>query len=150
MRMDTELYWVVLALIIIFGVMMIAIAMIFVDSVPAYGRKHPYAGTNWYVELWNISYGYQVELRFTNTYVMGRMSLHDNIMGRRPMEFDPTISREHCMVYEQDGMLLAWNMSAVNVAMLNGYRLNQPAQIFPGDRLELGNSVFLITRVERI
>ena len=63
---------------------------------------------------------------------------------------DPTVSREHCLLYEQDGMLMVWNMSAVNPAVINGYRLNTPAQLLAGDRLELGNSVYLVTRVERI
>lgn len=148
--MDRELFWIVLALIIIMGAMVIAAAVVVVNS-GQYNRRRPrYVGTNWYVELWNISYGYQVEVRFTNTYVLGRMSLYENITGRRPLEMDATVSREHCMLYEQDGFLLAWNMSAVNPAVVNGFRLNQPAQVLPGDRLELGNSVFLITRVERI
>lgn len=148
--MDRELFWIILSTIIIMGVMVIASAVIIVNSGQPTRRRPRYNGINWYVELWNISYGYQVELRFTNTFVLGRMSLHDNITGRRPLEMDPTVSREHCMLYEQEGMLLVWNMSAVNPAVINGYRLNQPAQVLPGDRLELGNSVFLITRVERI
>lgn len=148
--MDRELFWISLALIIIMGAMVIAVTVLIVNSGQPNRRRPSYTGTNWHVELWNISYGYQVELRFTNTCVLGRMSLYDNILGRRPMELDPTVSREHCMFYEQDGMLLAWNMSAVNPAVINGFRLNQPAQVLPGDRLELGNSVFLITRVERI
>ena len=54
------------------------------------------------------------------------------------------------MLYEQDGMLLIWNLSAVNPTVLNGYRINTPQRIVPGDRIELGNSVFLVTSVERL
>ena len=148
--MDRELFWILLALIITMGAMAIAAAVLIINSgSPQYRRSHS-IGTNWYVELWNITYGYHVELRFTNTYVLGRMSLYDNILDRRPMEMDPTVSREHCLLFEQDGMLLAWNLSAVNPAVINGYRLNEPAQVLPGDRIELGNSVFLVTREERI
>lgn len=148
--MDRELFWILLALIFIIGAMVLAAAILIINSWQPGGRRAGYYGTNWYVELWNIAIGYQVEIRFTNNYVLGRLSLYDNIIDRRPLEMDPTVSREHCLLYEQDGMLMVWNMSAVNPAVINGYRLNTPAQLLAGDRLELGNSVYLITRVERI
>ena len=148
--MDRELFWILLALIFIVGAMAMAAAILIINSWQPGGRRAGYHGTNWYVELWNIAIGYQVEIRFTNNYVLGRLSLYENIIDRRPLEMDPTVSREHCLLYEQDGMLMVWNMSAVNPAVINGYRLNTPAQLLAGDRLELGNSVYLVTRVERI
>lgn len=104
----------------------------------------------WHVEMWHISAGYRIDLNFVNTYTIGRLNLSSQTAGNWPGQIDTSISREHCLLYEQNGVLLAWNMSAINPAAINGYRINQPEQIVPGDRLELGNSVFLITRVERV
>lgn len=103
---------------------------------------------SWYVELWHIRLGYRIELRFDGVCVLGRASLCENACV--PVEMDPTISREHCMLYEQEDILWAWNMSMVNPAAINGHRLNQPMQLKCGDRIELGNSVFLVTRIEQI
>lgn len=145
--MREEVFVVTLAVILIFGVMAVAIVILLASS----KRQEPQgpAGSEWHLELWNIYYGYQVELRFVNTFVLGRISLFDNIVGSMPSMADETISREHCMLYDQNGTLLIWNMSAINPAGINGYRLNVPREVVPGDRLEMGNSVFLITRVER-
>ena len=146
--MQGAVFWLVLILLIVFGAMAIAIAMLLTRA-DRNVRSTGYESSSWRIELWNISNGYRVDLHFVNTCVLGRMSIYQNIVEGHPMEQDCTISREHCMLYEQDGMILIWNMSAVNPAAINGYRLNIPQQIVPGDRLELGNSVFLLTRVER-
>lgn len=147
--MQTETFWIIISVIMVLGAMAIAATVLVMRNLQRDEGGYPNMG-NWHVELWNICYGYQVDMRFANTCILGRATLYDHVVGRRPLETDPTISREHCMLYEQDGMLLAWNMSAVNPAAINGYRLNQPVQVMPGDRVELGNSVFLVTRVERI
>lgn len=147
--MEKVMYWIILILILILGAMAVAFTVLI-----THGRESDSANASvtsyWHVELWNISQGYQVELRFINTFVFGRMSLYENITAGWPMEMDATISREHCLLYEQNGMLLAWNMSAINPAVINGYRILQPVHLMQGDRMELGNSVFLVTRAERI
>lgn len=148
--MNKELFWIILALIIIMGAMIIAAAVLILHSRQPNERKQHYPGASWLVELWNIGCGCRMELRFTNTYILGRLSMYDHVSGCWPVEPDQTVSREHCMLYDQDGALWAWNMSAVNPAAINGFRLNQPVQVMPGDRLEMGSSVYLITRVERI
>lgn len=104
----------------------------------------------WRIELWNIAKGYRVNLEFRGSIVLGRGNLFAlNGTGDSP-EHDITVSRQHIMLYEQDGMLLVWNLSAVNPADLNGHRLNRPQCLTPGDRLKLGHSVFLATRVEYV
>lgn len=148
--MDKELFWVAMILIITTGIMALAILALLLRTDPPRWRKNYPAGTSWRVELWNIGQGYQVILQFTNTFVLGRGTLYECIVNNRPMAMDPTVSREHCMFYEQNGYLMMWNMSAVNPALLNGLRIEQPLPVLPGGRLEMGNSVFLITQVERI
>lgn len=148
--MNEQIFWISLAIMIILCAMAIGAAVVFMRTTKPEDNRNHYEMNLWHVEMWHIRYGYQVDLRFMNTCTMGRAALAQCIVRNHPSQIDPTISREHCMFYEQGGVLLAWNMSAVNPAVINGYRLNQPVQLMPGDRLELGNSVFLVTRVERI
>lgn len=102
----------------------------------------------WNVELWNIQYGFRVDLEFQNSMVLGRYTLYNTAVQMQRIEVDNSISREHVLLFDQGGVLWMWNMSAVNPAMINGHRLNDTQRIIPGIRLELGNSVFLITRVD--
>lgn len=112
-------------------------------------QDQTYAPTiRWNVELWSIRYGYRVNLLFSNCRTVGRYDLCGNESARVGAPLDTTISREHVLLYDQNGSIWAWNMSTVNSAKINGERLDVPRQIFPGQRLELGNSVYLITRVE--
>ena len=146
--MGEEVFVILLAVILILGIMAVAIVILLAGK----NRQELWApeSTEWHLEMWNIYYGYRVEIRFVNTFILGRISLYESVVGRVPYVTDETISREHCMFYDQNGLLLVWNMSAVNPAGINGHRLNIPREVMPGDRLEMGNSVFLITRVERI
>lgn len=147
--MTANMFWIVLAVVLLLGGIAIAAAILYVNNRHQDELAYPAAAV-WHVEMWSIRDGYQVDYRFYNTCVIGRNTLYERIVGRYPSQPDTTVSREHCMLYEQNGVLYAGNLSAVNPAVINGYRLNIPTQLMPGDRLELGNSVFLITRVERI
>lgn len=102
----------------------------------------------WMVELWNIRHGFRVDLQFQNNIVVGRYSLYSPAAQMRNVEPDNCISREHLMLYDQGGVLWVWNLSTVNPAQINGHRLDSAQRIIPGMRLELGNSVFLVTKVE--
>ena len=102
----------------------------------------------WNIELWNIRYGYRINLVFSNSRTVGRYDLCGDESARAGAPLDTTISREHVLLYDQYGCIWIWNLSAVNPAMINGERLDAPRQIVPGQRLELGNSAYLVTRVE--
>lgn len=146
--MRQEVFWILLAMIVILGLMLIAISvMILRDRKTEEAMLQP---AMWRIELWNILRGYRMELQFENTYVLGRSSIAAMNGTVQPYMLDNTVSREHCMLYEQDGQLYVWNMSVVNPTVLNGYRVNAPQRLMPGDRIELGNSVFLVTNVSRI
>ena len=146
--MDREVFWVLLSMIVILGAMVIAVAVLAMQD--RQEEESVSTASAWRVELWNILRGNRLELRFENYCIVGRSSIAATNGGMYPPELDQTVSREHCMLYEQDGMLLIWNLSAVNPTVLNGYRINTPQRIVPGDRIELGNSVFLVTSVERL
>lgn len=145
--MSHEIFWILLLMIVILGSMVAAVAILVLGEHRAQAPTRPSGA--WRVELWNIRCGYCVQLKFENTYLLGRLDVIPPSPGPYSPEYDPTISREHCLLYDQEGMLLAWNLSAVNPTIINGYRLMEPHRILPGDRMELGNSVFLVTLVER-
>ena len=139
--------WVV----VIIALLMIAIAIaVLIVFLLATGKKEPVATNLWYVELWNICYGYMAQLQFSGAIVVGRESLYRYISGSVIPEPDCTVSMEHCMLYEQGGQIFAANMSMVNPMVINGRRVNIPCVINPGDRLEMGRSVFLVTRVVQL
>lgn len=102
----------------------------------------------WHVELWNIRYGYRVDLSFASSLAVGRYNLLPGSVGGKLIPEDNTVSREHILLYEQNGVLWVWNLSTVNPASLNGHRLNEPQQLQIGTRVELGNSVFLLTNIQ--
>ena len=112
-------------------------------------KQDPSSGI-WKIELWNIAKGYRVNLSFQGSVVLGGSNLFPGNAYQDAGQQDITVSRQHCMLYEQDEMLLVWNLSAVNPADLNGHRLNAPQYLSTGDRLKLGHSVFLVTRAEYI
>lgn len=106
------------------------------------------SGKQWIVELWNIRYGYKVELAFSNSITVGRYNLQPASFAGKPVPEDSTVSREHVLIYEQNKVLWMWNLSTVNPANINGHRLNEPHMLQPGNRIELGNSVFLLTNIK--
>lgn len=141
--------WIV-AIIVIFAIAgaTMAAAIVLLNH---YGRQESWEQTpygKWVVELWNIQYGFRVDLDFQNSFVLGRYSLYNTAIQMQNIEADNCISREHVLLYDQGGMLWVWNLSTVNPAMINGHRLNSAQRIVPGMRLELGNSVFLVTKVD--
>ena len=79
--------------------------------------------------------------------ILGRSSPYEWGSGPVPLEADITVSAEHCMLYDDNGTVRIYNLSAVNPALINGRRMSMPVQLNPGDRLELGKSVFMVTRV---
>lgn len=104
---------------------------------------------NWCVELWNIRHGYKVDVDFHCSTVVGRYTLYNTAVQMQLGLTDTCISREHILLYEQNEALWVWNLSAVNPAAINGHRLNTPQLLVPGIRLELGKSVFLVTKVDQ-
>ena len=103
----------------------------------------------WHVELWNLQEGYCSRFDFDKTMVLGRYAFLRYSAGETAVKEDITISREHLLLYEQNENLLAWNMSEVNVAVLNGQQLTAPRPLTRGSRLKLGDSLFLVTCAEK-
>jgi predicted component of type VI protein secretion system len=54
------------------------------------------------------------------------------------------VSRQHCRLLLQDGVVTVEDLDSVNGTFLNGKRLKQAEVVRPGDRLELGPVSFLV------
>ena len=140
--------WIVAGVLIIMIVTAAAaVTLLLLASQNEKQEKKSVSG-HWRVEFWNIAKGYRVNLEFQGNTVLGRANLFPTGGYANASEQDITVSRQHCMLYEQDGLLLIWNLSAVNPADLNGHRINAPQYLNLGDRLKLGHSVFLVTAIE--
>lgn len=50
----------------------------------------------------------------------------------------PQISREHCLITEQDGQLFVEDLKSLNGTFINDQRITEPTKIFPGDTLAIG------------
>lgn len=148
--MEISTQWIVATIEIVLICTAVAVVLVVLrDNRRGQNVVEESSGGAWFLELWHIRCGYRVNLMFANTAVLGRSSIYSHIVGTTSPELDATISREHCMLYEQNGAVWVWNLSTVNPTLLNGHRLNTPVQLLPGDRLGLGDSTFLVTRVER-
>lgn len=146
--MNESVFWIILAILAVITVMAISAVVLVLANRKAEDDEQP-STPRWVVELWNAEYGYRVGFHFEEVCVLGRLSLCQNVIGDVPPVMERTVSREHCMLYVQNHQLLAWNMSAINPTKLNGYPLtSQPASVMPGDQIVMGNSTFLVTRVE--
>lgn len=108
----------------------------------------PLQNQGWHVELWNMQHGYPVNLEFCSSMVVGRSALCSPPSVARMVPMDRTVSREHILLYGKDGDLWIWNLSAVNPVFVNGTCVSAPQRLLPGERLKLGDSAFLVTRVE--
>lgn len=146
--MSESVFWIILAILAVITVMALAAVALILSSRKADDEDQT-SEPKWAVELWNAQYGYRVGFYFEEACVLGRLSLCQNVIGDVPPVMERTVSREHCMLYGQNRILFAWNMSAINPTKLNGYPLSeQPSPVMPGDQITMGNSTFLVTRVE--
>lgn len=53
----------------------------------------------------------------------------------------PTVSRHHCLIFEQDGVLVVRDNGSLNGTIIEGHRI-QEAVLKPGDRLVIGPLTF--------
>lgn len=142
--------WILAGALIIMIVTAAAAAVMLLLDAMERRKEQPQQFSLWKLELWNIAKGYCVNLQFRGSMVLGRNELFQVSGYQQQVEPDVTVSRQHCMLYEQEGYLLIWNLSAVNPADLNGHRINAPQYLRTGDKIKMGHSVFLVTRIEYV
>lgn len=57
---------------------------------------------------------------------------------------DPRVSRRHCQIEEAGGRFFMRDLESTNGVWINGLRVAQ-SPLMPGDKLRLGDSVFVIS-----
>lgn len=139
---------VLLAMAMVVGLTVIAAMAVLVRYEPS--SPSTYSSGSWYVELWNVADGARIVMRFHQMVVVGRLSLYNNTVSPFIPQVDGTVSREQCMLYEENGALYVWNMSFVNPTAFNDQPLRQPMRLIPGSRLRMGYSTFLVTQAEYV
>lgn len=106
--------------------------------------------SGWYLELWDVSLGIRFSVSFYGSITLGRSSQGKNRPGFISVGKDIFISRQQCVIGEQNGTLVIWNLSRVNPTMVNGVLLEKPEILCEGDRILLGSRTFLLTRLAAI
>ena len=104
----------------------------------------------WRIELWDIGLGVCYGAEFDGGVTLGRGFPGYTPPGRMAIGDDVTISRDQCLIYEQDGYLFLWNLSGVNQTLWNGNVLEEPAVLQAGDRLAMGGHTFLLTVLQEL
>lgn len=149
-----EMMLVALATLLVALILGVAIGMLVVQlqkrAELSRGPSMQRAQGGWYLELWNVDQG----LRFSTTFY-GGLTLGRGLPGQNSYDFlalgnDVCISRQHTLIYEQGGVMLIWNLSKTNPTKLNGVVLNNPMVVQVGDRMGIGGTTFLITRMMRL
>ena len=57
----------------------------------------------------------------------------------------PLVSRQHCEIYEQDGLLYVKDLKSLNGTFVNNNKVMEwPMVVQRGDHIRLGDSVFMI------
>jgi pSer/pThr/pTyr-binding forkhead associated (FHA) protein len=54
------------------------------------------------------------------------------------------VSRQHCELRQDDGLLTVEDLGSVNGTFLNGARVTEPQVVRPGDRLQVGPVTFVV------
>ena len=54
------------------------------------------------------------------------------------------VSRQHCRLSKQEGLLMIRDLGSVNGTMLNGQRIEDEEIVRPGDRIEIGPVTFVV------
>ncbi|MDP9120646.1 MAG: SpoIIE family protein phosphatase [Acidobacteriota bacterium] len=74
--------------------------------------------------------------------VVGRSSESDLTLS------DPFLSRRHSRLFLRDGRLFVEDLESRNGTLVNGQLIREPAELEPGDVLEISGSVLQVERVE--
>ena len=112
------------------------------ETVPLYAPK-------WVLELWDVGCGSCFRAGFDGGLTLGRGIPGRDVRGFLSIGQDVTLSREQCLLFEQNGIMYVCNLSKINATLLNGNELIQPEQIRVGDRIAMGGHSFLITILQR-
>lgn len=91
----------------------------------------------------------RITIKFVNlrTGKTDAVDLYDQIViGRAPgtggyaIESDPSISKQHCMIFSHEGRLYLMDLRSANHTYLNSNRITDTVPLMPNDVIKLGNT----------
>ena len=104
----------------------------------------------WYLELTNAGTGLRIGKRFQKELILGRFVGTGEQSNMLYLDRSVTISRRHVRILVMENGVSAENLSAVNVARLNGRALVTPDWIHFSDHLEIGDETYIVTALSRV
>lgn len=153
-----NIWWVTAVILLIAAILGIVIGILIVylrdgeaRAATAYETQGtiPLYAPRWVLELWDIGCGNCYRAGFDGGLTLGRGIPGRDVRGFLSVGQDVTLSREHCLIFEQNNMTFLCNLSKINTTLLNGSELNQPQAVQAGDRIAMGGHTFLITMLQR-
>ena len=120
------------------------------DTMPVASMTSWHPDPLWYLELTNAGTGLRIGKRFQKELILGRFVGTGEMSNMLYLDRSATISRRHVRIMVMENGVSAENLSAVNVARLNGRALVTPDWIHYSDHLEIGDETYIVTALSRV
>lgn len=120
------------------------------DTIPVNSVTNWHPDPIWYLELTNAATGLRIGKRFQKELILGRFVGTGEQFNMLYLDRSNTISRRHVKVSVLDSGIAAENLSAVNIARLNGRALINPDWLRYSDHLEIGDETYIVTALSRV
>ena len=120
------------------------------DTMPVASLASWHPDPLWYLELTNAGTGLRIGKRFQKELILGRFIGTGEQSNMLYLDRSVTISRRHVRIMVMEDGISAENLSAVNVARLNGRALVTPDWIHYSDHLEIGDETYIVTALSRV
>lgn len=120
------------------------------DTMPVASLASWHPDPLWYLELTNAGTGLRIGKRFQKELILGRFIGTGEQSNMLYLDRSVTISRRHVRILVMENGVSAENLSAVNVARLNGRALVTPDWIHFSDHLEIGDETYIVTALSRV
>lgn len=120
------------------------------DTMPVASLASWHPDPLWYLELTNAGTGLRIGKRFQKELILGRFIGTGEQSNMLYLDRSVTISRRHVRIMVMEDGVSAENLSAVNVARLNGRALVTPDWIHYSDHLEIGDETYIVTALSRV
>jgi len=100
--------------------------------------KNP--GTRWRVVIDNLNTKERSYWEFTSQMWIGRTGGGQNCEIKMTVAGDGRVSRNHCKIYEGNGILYLQDLNSKNHTFLNGTILTEAACLHNGDVIQVGDT----------
>ena len=120
------------------------------DTMPVASLASWHPDPLWYLELTNAGTGLRIGKRFQKELILGRFIGTGEQSNMLYLDRSVTISRRHVRIMVMEDGVSAENLSAVNVARLNGRALVTPDWSHYSEHVEIGDETYIVTALSRV